>query len=253
LAGSAVIVGAVLLIIGFVWYPAPLFDLLGAWPVIRVLVGVDLVLGPALTLLLYKPGKPKLLLDMSVVLVIQMTALVYGVSVIYSERPCYMVYAIDWFEAVACSGIDQTTLTANTAIPAKRWQEPLYVEARMPASIEARNQLIDEVVFQGLPDIAERPEHWVPFPAETVAGIRRKYAALEDLLVDETIALEAARLLERHGPELVMVPLTAKDNSVALVINAATLRPVGTLAADAWGLAKAGKKISKSLRQSREF
>ena len=242
LAGSTIIVGIVLLLIWFVWYPAPLFELLGAWNVIRVLISVDIVLGPALTLLLYKPGKPKLLLDMSVVLIIQLAALIYGVSVIYGERPCYMVYAVDRFEAVACSQVDSKAVIANAALPAKRWQEPLYVEARMPESIEEQNLLLEEVVFQGLPDIAERPQYWLPFSVETIARIRHKYPVLGDTAIPDVWQAEVTRLLERYGPELIIVPLTAKDNSVGLVINADTLRAVGSLPVDPWELARTSKK-----------
>jgi hypothetical protein len=112
----------------------------------------------------------------------------------------------------------------------------------MPDSIEERNRLIDEVVFQGLPDIAERPEYWVPFDATTVAAIRSRQVALSDALLDDSADAEAALLLKRYGPDLLVVPLTAKDNSVALVFDTILLKPVGTLNVDPWELAKAPKK-----------
>src|SRR5437762_10459463 len=55
LLSSAVIVSAVCVLVFFVWYPHPYFRISGAWNPLRVLIGVDLVLGPLLTLLVFKP------------------------------------------------------------------------------------------------------------------------------------------------------------------------------------------------------
>ena len=46
---SAVIVSVILACIFFVWYPSPLFEINGATDILKILVGVDLVLGPLLT------------------------------------------------------------------------------------------------------------------------------------------------------------------------------------------------------------
>ena len=59
LSASAFVVGTLCAIIFFLWYPAPYFEARGAWSVIRILVGVDLILGPALTLVLFRPRKTR--------------------------------------------------------------------------------------------------------------------------------------------------------------------------------------------------
>lgn len=51
-------------LIVFYWYPGFLFATDGGWQGIRLIAGVDLVIGPCLTLLLYKRGKPGLKFDM---------------------------------------------------------------------------------------------------------------------------------------------------------------------------------------------
>ena len=43
-------------ILWFVWYPAPYFAIDGGWTVFQILGGVHVVLGPLLTLILFKPG-----------------------------------------------------------------------------------------------------------------------------------------------------------------------------------------------------
>ena len=40
---SATLVGSVILLVFFVWYPEPFFEAVGTWSVVRILVGVDLI------------------------------------------------------------------------------------------------------------------------------------------------------------------------------------------------------------------
>ena len=47
---SAFVVANVIAVVFWVWYPAPAFEIIGAFPIIRPLVLVDFVLGPLLTL-----------------------------------------------------------------------------------------------------------------------------------------------------------------------------------------------------------
>src|SRR5688500_20304254 len=91
LAFSAVIVGAVCALIFFVWYPHPYFQAVGAWNVLRILVGVDLVLGPVLTLILFKPAKRGPKLDLAFIPCVQVAALCHALTVICRDRPYFTV------------------------------------------------------------------------------------------------------------------------------------------------------------------
>ena len=235
---SALVVGCVLALIWGVWYPAPLFQLLGISLALQVLVGVNLVIGPALTLLLFRPGKPRFLLRISLILLVQIAALVYGASVAYSERPCYMIYVVDRFEAVSCSRIDPNEIAANDAVEAKSSSGLRYAEARMPTDPKDMSRLLEEVVFEGKPDIAERPEHWVPFTADTFDRIQSKNTPINELPLndDETRVIDG--LIDTYGTDLILVPLTAKRNAISLVMSRETLRPVGRLKSDPWVIAE---------------
>ena len=82
------------------WYPSPLFENDGGWRVIRIIVGIDLVLGPLLTLIVFKPGKPGLKFDLTMIAVAQTLALSWGVWTTYNERPAAVIYTIDHFTPV---------------------------------------------------------------------------------------------------------------------------------------------------------
>lgn len=76
-------------LIYFVWYPYPLTSADGGWQGIRIIAFVDVVLGPALTLIIFNPKKTRreLTFDISCIAIAQLIALIIGVTIIYQQRP----------------------------------------------------------------------------------------------------------------------------------------------------------------------
>lgn len=102
LAASFTIGGLFAMASYFLWYPQPLLALQGGLLVMGVLLGVDMILGPLMTLLVYSPRKPRkeIRFDLAVIVTVQLAAFVYGSWVIYSERPQYLVFAQSQFFVV---------------------------------------------------------------------------------------------------------------------------------------------------------
>lgn len=109
------------------WFPGDLFAIDGGWQGLKLVAMVDLVLGPALTLLLYRPGKPKLALDMGLIAAFQVAALGYGIVAAHQQRPVAVVFADGAFN----------TLSAQASAEANAQLEALGAEPRTPASIVA--------------------------------------------------------------------------------------------------------------------
>lgn len=84
-----------LAIILLFWFPGILFSIDGGWTGLRIIIGVDLVLGPLLTLVVFKAGKPGLTFDLTCIGVFQAVCLVGGMYVVHSERPLALVLAYD--------------------------------------------------------------------------------------------------------------------------------------------------------------
>ncbi len=78
----------------YIWYPDFFFASDGGWQGMRIIVFVDLVLGPTLTLVVFNRNKPvrELRRDLSIIGVIQAACLVAGVYVVHAERPLALVY-----------------------------------------------------------------------------------------------------------------------------------------------------------------
>ena len=99
---SAAIGAAVLAAMILVWYAPPYFEAAGGNDLVLLMVGVDVTLGPLLTLAVFNPAKGigKLRFDLAVIACCQVAALAYGVHVMYVARPAYLVFAVDRFDLV---------------------------------------------------------------------------------------------------------------------------------------------------------
>lgn len=74
------------------WYPGILFDTGNGWKAISMIVGIDLILGPLLTLVVFNPKKSSLKFDLSVIAIVQTAALIYGTWTIHQTRPIAIAF-----------------------------------------------------------------------------------------------------------------------------------------------------------------
>ena len=100
LALSLLVFLSLVAVMYFYWFPGELFFMDGGYEGIKLVAMVDLVLGPLLTLLLFKRGKPSLVFDLSVVACLQIAALAYGFYATYNQRIVAFVYAENRFNTL---------------------------------------------------------------------------------------------------------------------------------------------------------
>jgi hypothetical protein len=92
------------------WYPSYYFHIDGGYRGIATIFLVDVVLGPGLTLLLFRPGKPGLKFDMTVIVIFQVVALSWGAWWVYSERPALTVFYDGGFICMKHSEVSEVDL-----------------------------------------------------------------------------------------------------------------------------------------------
>jgi hypothetical protein len=242
LACSATVVGLVCALIFFVWYPHPYFQAAGAWNVLRVLIGVDLVVGPLLTLIVFKPGKWGLKFDLCAIATVQLAALIYGITVIYSERPYFTVFALDRYYVLARKDVDQEQLADPALVAAERIgrkpaRGPLLVVATRPSDAAGMQRLLDETVFGGKPDIQHRPEYWENYAqaATQVVARAQPLATLRAERADSAGAIDRlVAKLARPEAELGFLPIVAKNRDLAMIVERASGLPIEVLDVDPW-------------------
>ena len=174
------------------WFPGELFFLDGGWQGLKLVAMVDLVLGPLLTLLLYKPGKPKLALDLSMIALIQVAALGYGFVTTHEQRTVALVYADGVFNTLSAQAEAQAAAELR-----EREREPRAVATLVSGSpragADAPVPLLKtptpgreefgkylEELFNGYPEMHERSDKFVVLDAND-ESLSTKALKLEDL------------------------------------------------------------------------
>ena len=147
------------------WFPGELFILDGGWEGLKLVAMVDLILGPALTLLLYKPGKPKLAMDMSLIAAFQIAALAYGFYTMHQQRTVAVVHSEKVFvtlSATALKEADEKLLVLNeTALPLSRFASghPRMLINPTPKNGETYGKYLEQI-RNGYPLAYERSDQF---------------------------------------------------------------------------------------------
>jgi hypothetical protein len=233
---SAVLVSNVIAVVFWVWYPHPAFEAVGAFSIIRLLVVVDLVMGPTLTLVVYKQGKPGLKFDLTVIAIMQVVALIYGSYTLYVEKPKYMVFVIDRVEFVSRSVVDESAIRFDE-LRKKRFAKLIQVFARPPEDPAEYQRYLDSVVFEGKPDLERRTEFYEPWVAGADA-IRRKVKPIEQIKAAtsrerKNVQRAIDQYAETH-PNLGILPIGAIERDVGMLLDRDTLEILGVLDANPW-------------------
>ena len=144
------------------WFPGDLFIMDGGWEGLKLVAMVDIILGPAMTLILFKPGKPGLKLDLSMIAAVQIAALAYGFHATYNQRTVAVVFAESGFATVSATD----NLKANKelvelgispgAIPEAK---PFAVPLLLSPVAEDFGKYIAQV-FNGYPDAYMRSDQY---------------------------------------------------------------------------------------------
>jgi hypothetical protein len=231
---SAAIAGSVILFMLEVWYPWPLFEAAGGSHLVLVLVAVDVTLGPLITLIIFKAGKKGLKFDLTVIAVVQLAALAYGIHTLYLARPVYLAFTVDRFDVVTAKDLDPADLEKVTHAQFKRppLGRPQYVAAVLPSDPEEKLQILN-TSLQGK-DLQMYPQYYAPYEQEALNALKR--AAALDVLAKRD-AQQVERYLESSGrsaQSLKFLPLRAPRKDGAVVLDATSGKPLDILLIDPW-------------------
>ncbi|EXB26762.1 putative type IV pilin accessory protein [Acinetobacter baumannii 1437282] len=182
-----------------------------------MLLGIDLILGPALTWLVYKEGKKSLKFDLTVIILIQISALCYGVYHIAQGRPAWMVYSVDRFDLIKNNEI----YTKNTQEAAKEFQQPSWLEPQYAAiqfaldSKQKNQDMFDEIL--GGVEISQRPERYVAL-VKVKQQIQKRAQNL-DVLNQFNDKVLVEKILSNYPQATAFVPLKANAVDMTVLIN----------------------------------
>ena len=235
---TAVLAAIAAALIFLIWFPAPFARMVGGTELFMLVVGCDVVLGPLLSLVIYDPRKTRLALivDYSVVGVVQLATLVYGVYIVAGTRPVIVAFNRDRLEVVTAREINAAELAAARA-PQYRSLSlggPRYVSIEVPKADQ------QDALFQSVAGNEEhqRPKFYAPYEAalEQIRKRAKTIAALEKKFPGYAPALDAAVRESGIAPEVARwLPVHHRKGFWTAIIDPADGRPLAWAAVDPYG------------------
>ena len=201
--GIHVLIGLVILIplvylILVQWYPGVYFATDGGWRGLFIVLCVDLVLGPTLTLIIFNPVKPlkKIYFDLAVIAVLQISALTWGVYAVYSQRPVAVVFWEGSFTPVIAEVFHRQKISIDQVRELSPLN-PALIYALLPQSTEDASQMFLISLNEGLEPFQQFGRlRSLPDGLEPITSRELDMQAL--LSEHPTIGPAIDRLLDKH-------------------------------------------------------
>ena len=209
LALSLLVFSSLVAIMALYWFPGKLFFLDGGWQGLKLVAMIDLVLGPALTLILYKPGKRGLMLDMTLIAVIQVAALAYGFYTTHQQRTVALVYAERGFNTISAKdNIEANEQLRKLAIEPKPLPATSLLNVPLlltPEPAEGGYGQFIEDIFNGYPGPQRRSDLYVPI-AQNHDAIKQD-ALSQDYLEKQGILNDVEKSLAKRSKTLKQIEI----------------------------------------------
>ncbi len=205
-----------------IWYPWPLYELVTGRELFRLVVGVDVVCGPLLTLVLWNPAKPRreLTMDLSLVAAVQIIALAYGMYTVAIARPVHLVFETDRLRVVTASEIEAADLPqAPPGLRDLPWTGPTLISLRAPRDSQELVESIDLSAAGKEPSL--RPGWWQSYDLGLPQLLQRAkpVAQLAQVRhVQKPLLEEAVHKSGVSAKDLLWLPLTSAKSMEWIVL-----------------------------------
>lgn len=247
---SALVASCAAALVFMVWYPHPYGLLSGGLKLFLILVGVDVICGPTLTLVLFNRQKLRreLVLDMSLVAIIQLAALIYGLHIVYQARPLFLVHEVDRFRVISipdflAEDIERELAALDTTMRPHWYMGPITVGIRPPKDNKERQGVMLDSAFGGR-DYSQRPDFYKPYDDAYRPTVLARAKPLKLFVERYPESLhEALKQLEKSGVTLenaLFLPVLHKQEWIAILDPSAKI--LGFLPGDGFIAASSGPK-----------
>jgi hypothetical protein len=212
------------------WYRWPGWYLANVAVVVATMAGVDVVLGPLLTLLIANPRKPRgeLARDIGVIILVQFAALAYATMTLWHGRPIIYAYSQDRIELVRASDIPASELALgierNPDLTPRWYSTPRWVSAQLPDDPAVANEIMQSAL-QGGADVIAMPRYYRPWDTG-VASLRKHLGTVDPLT---TLGRADKQRLKKRLSDAGFAPdnaatilVTGRGDPLIAVVDAAT-------------------------------
>lgn len=210
-----------------IWYPMPYWVLAGGQDLLVLMLSVDLVLGPLLTLVVANPKKTTrhLAADIAVIAAVQLAGLLYGLHAIWEVRPVAMMAESELLRVVIAADIDDKDW-ADMPEGRGRWSfsRPVLMGLRPPRNEAEHRERTHWIAQARMP--GSRPGYWQPYAqsrSDVLSWARpldRLEAGLNDAQRQHLHKVVAAT--GRQAAQLRVMPVLARDKGWWALVDAQT-------------------------------
>jgi hypothetical protein len=203
------------------WYPGALAQANGVTQIVLLLLLVDVSLGPLITLIIFNPQKKELKRDLSIIVVVQLAALLYGLYTVHVARPVYIVFSVDRFYLVSANELTDEKLAK--AAHAEFKSVPQFGPRTVATHVDAANMGdFASSLLSGGEDAYQLPQFYVPYEQEKSQAIKNA-KPLEKLEVANKAQPEKVEALKaKYASKKIdagFLPLQGKSKDVSAVVD----------------------------------
>jgi hypothetical protein len=237
LLGSATALTLILGTLYFGWYRWPGWYLADAKTVVAVLVGVDLVIGPLMTFVIASKIKSRreLTRDIGIIVAIQICALVYGATSLWSGRPLYYAFSENVLQMVQAYDIDsqesELGRQQNAQLAPQWYSLPRWIWAPLPSDPEEAKKIVTGAIT-GADDVISMPRYFKPWE-QGLPSLRGHLKKVDDVsYFSRGEKKKLKELMQASGfgiDQSNTMPLTGRSRPMLAVFDVANLKIVGLL------------------------
>jgi hypothetical protein len=232
LLASTVALTLIFGVLYFGWYRWPGWYLADVSEVVLVMAGVDLVVGPLITLIIAGAHKPRreLARDIAVIVVIQLAALIYGTTSIWNGRPLYYAFSENQLQVIQAYDINPDALARARRQKAElvpHWYSlPRWIWAPLPQDSQERDRIVTSAISGG-DDVISMPEYFKPWE-QGLPALRTQLKKVDDLgyfsAADKKVLKAHMRAAGIPADQLNSIPLTGRGHPLLAVFDPTGLK-----------------------------
>ena len=220
------------------WYPYPYREISGGRSLFLLVVFVDVVMGPLITLVIFNRTKPRreLMTDFLVVGLLQLAALSYGLWTVFVARPVHLVFEYNRMAVVHAIDVDPALLS-------KAPKELQTLPMTGPTAIALRpfkdsaEQMDATIAAMGGAPLPARSDLWQPY-RDSVADILKEAKPAAELQTrfpsQASLIHQAIESTGKTVAQLRYLPLLSRNDAWTVLLDAITAEPVGFIPLDSF-------------------
>ena len=232
LLSSATVLTLVLGCLYFGWYRWPGWYLTDVTRVVVVMICVDVVLGPTLTLIIANQRKSRreLTRDIGIIVAVQLCALTYGSVSLWNGRPLYYAFSVNELQVVQAYDINadeaQLGRKQNPGLAPHWYSLPRWIWAPLPEDPDEAKKIVGSAVFGG-DDVTSMPKYFKRWEDGT-AALRKELKKVDDVAyfskTEKQTLKDKMKAAGMADDRLNALPLTGRGHPLLAVFDPGSLR-----------------------------